>query len=353
MALIHGGDIFTLAEKLGKVDKEIIDFSVNINPLGLSPKVKEALVNQIDLAVTYPDPLCRKLVAALAKEHSLSEEHILCGNGAADLIFRLAHVCKPKKALVLAPTFAEYELALKEIGCEIVYYRLREAAGYNIETDLFNHLTEELDMIWLCNPNNPTGQVIEKELMLNVIARCKDRGIKVIVDECFMDFVEEDDRYSVIDEVSTYPNLVVLKAFTKFYGMAGLRLGYGLIGDSALKTALQKAAQPWAVSSLAQLAGTIALEDLDYRQATKALILKERIYLEKALKSLGFKVYPTYADYLLFKSPIEALHEKLAQKGILIRHCENYYGLTKDYYRIGIKTHEMNTFLIQALQELI
>ena len=353
MALIHGGDVFTLAEKLGKEDREIIDFSVNINPLGLSQKVKEALIDQIDLAVAYPDPLCRKLVTALGNVHKLPEASILCGNGAADLIFRLAHVCKPKKALILAPTFAEYEIALKGVGCIVQYYTLEEETDYQIGEDFFDLLTEELDMIWLCNPNNPTGQLTQKDFMQRVLKKCKDLDIKLIVDECFMDFVEDGALYSVVSEVRSTPHLIVLKAFTKFYGMAGLRLGYALIGDIALKEALGKAAQPWAVSSLAQLAGCIALEDTAYQVATKELIHQERTYLKKAFEDLGFKVYASHADYLFFRSPIKALHEKLAKKGILIRHCENYHGLTEDHYRIGIKTHEMNVFLIRALQELI
>ena len=353
MTLIHGGDIFTLAKKLGKEDEEIIDFSVNINPLGLSRKVREALINQIDLAVAYPDPLCRKLVSALAHFHQLPETSILCGNGAADLIFRLAHVCKPKKALILAPTFAEYELALKGVDCQVQYYILKEEMDYQIGEDFLDLLTEDLDMIWLCNPNNPTGQLTQKEFMKSIIKKCEAWDIKLIVDECFMDFVEEGEVYSVVSEVRNTPQLVVLKAFTKFYGMAGLRLGYALIGDTDLKEALVQAAQPWAVSSLAQLAGLIALEDTAYQIETKTLIRNERTYLKGALEHLGFKIYASYADYLFFKSPITALHEKLAKKGVLIRHCENYHGLTKDYYRIGIKTHEMNTFLIHALQELV
>lgn len=351
MALIHGGDIFTLAEKLRKNDEEILDFSVNINPLGLSPKVRAALIEQVDLAVAYPDPLCRKLVTALSNVHDLEERHILCGNGAADLIFRLAYVCQPKRALILAPTFAEYELALKQVGCEMLYYDLEEAKDYQVEEDLLDLLTKDLDMIWICNPNNPTGQLTHKDLMLKVLRKCEALNIQMIVDECFMDFIEEPSSYSLIDEVEKSTVLTILKAFTKFYGMAGLRLGYALVSDASLKEALQKAAQPWSVSSMAQLAGVIALEDRDYKKETLTLIKEQRHYLKEALDRLGFKVYASYADYLFFKSPISALNEKLANQGILIRHCANYRGLSKDYYRIGIKTPQMNNYLIKVLEQ--
>lgn len=351
MALIHGGDIFTLAEKLNKKDTEIMDFSVNINPLGLSPKVKKALIEHIDLAVAYPDPLCRKLIAALSQQHQMEKEHILCGNGAADLIFRLAYVCQPKHALILAPTFAEYELALSQVGCEISYYNLKEETDYKVEEDLLELLTPDLDMIWICNPNNPTGQLTPKSLMLRLLRKCEAHNIQMIVDECFMDFIEEDSAYSMIEEVEKSKHVTILKAFTKFYGMAGLRLGYALIGDKVLKDALQKAAQPWAVSSLAQLAGVAALEDIAYKEETLSMIKAQRTYLKEALKRLGFRVYASYADYLFFKSPILDLHKQLANEGILIRHCGNYRGLSAQYYRIGIKTPQMNTFLIQALEK--
>ncbi|MEG0580038.1 MAG: aminotransferase class I/II-fold pyridoxal phosphate-dependent enzyme, partial [Niameybacter sp.] len=244
-------------------------------------------------------------------------------------------------------------IALKQADCEVVHYQLQEALDYQIGEDFWECMTADLDMIWLCNPNNPTGQLTDKSFMLKLLERCKALAIRLVVDECFIDFVEEGIGYSVIDQVALHPSLVVLKAFTKFFGMAGLRLGYALIGDLKLKSALEKSAQPWAVSSLAQLAGEVALEDTLYSAQTKSLIKLERGYLKQAFERLGFTTYASYADYLFFKSPIPNLHAKLAEKGILIRHCENYKGLTKDYYRVGIKTHKLNVFLVTKLEELI
>ncbi|MEG0319482.1 MAG: threonine-phosphate decarboxylase CobD [Niameybacter sp.] len=352
MTLIHGGDIFTLAQKLECNEQEIIDFSVNINPLGLTPSVRQALIENVDLAIQYPDPLCRKLTEAIAKHYDLEASSILCGNGAADLIFRLAYVCKPKRALVLAPTFAEYALALKQVGTKVEQYLLKEENNFNVEEDFLEYLTQDLDMVWLCNPNNPTGQLIPKSFLLKVLERCEALDIKLIVDECFMDFVEVPSGYSLLQELGNYKCLVILKAFTKFYAMAGLRLGYGCFGDTGLKQAVQEAAQPWSVSGLAQLAGVVALEDLAYAKATQVLIRNEYLYIEENLTRLGFLCYPSEADYVLFKSPIAQLKEKLMEKGILIRHCANYEGLSETHYRIGIKDHAKNQVLIQALGEL-
>lgn len=352
MHLIHGGDVFSLAEKLGCDDKKIIDFSVNINPLGLAPSVRTALAQNLDLAVQYPDPLCRKLTEAISDYYGLLKESILCGNGAADLIFRLVYVCKPKRALILAPTFAEYALAMEQVGCEVVAYNLKENNNFNIQEDFLEILTPDLDMVWLCNPNNPTGQLTSKTFLLKVLEKCETFSIKLIVDECFMDFVEAPEKYSLLAELGNYKCLVILKAFTKFYAMAGLRLGYGCFSDLELKKAVQQAAQPWSVSGIAQLAGVVALNDDEYAKETKALIRREYDYIQEHLTRLGFYCYPSAADYILFKSPIKGLKEMLMEKGILIRHCGNYTGLTDLHYRIGIKSHEQNQLLIEALEQL-
>ena len=347
MTLIHGGDIFSLAEELDCEDGEILDFSVNINPLGLSPKVRQALIEQIDLSIRYPDPLCRKLVNALSNTYGVEKERILCGNGAADLIFRLAYVCRPKRALVLAPTFAEYAQALEQVDCKMEHYILKEENTFNIQEDFLSYLTPDIDMVWLCNPNNPTGQVTSKAFLLKVLQKCEDLDIKLVVDECFMEFVKEAVDYSLIGEIENFKCLVILKAFTKFYAMAGLRLGYGFFGDKELKERVEKAAQPWAVSGLAQLAGVVA-----YEEETKRIIQEEMLYMKESLISLGFICYPSCANYLLFKSPIVGLKEKLMKKGILIRHCANYKGLNEDFYRIGIKNHEQNEVLIKTLKQI-
>lgn len=352
MTLIHGGDIFSLAQQLDCKDEEILDFSVNINPLGLSPKVRKCLIDQIDLAIRYPDPLCRKLVGALSKTYKVEEERILCGNGAADLIFRLAYVCRPKRALVLAPTFAEYAQALEQVGCKMEHYLLKEEDNFNVQEDFLNYITPDLDMVWLCNPNNPTGQVTSKDFLMKVLKKCEKLGIKLIVDECFMEFVKNATDYSLVKEIRNFKCLVILKAFTKFYAMAGLRLGYGFFGDVKLKERVEKSAQPWAVSGLAQLAGVVALEDKAYEDETRRIIEEEMLYMKESLTLLGFKCYPSCANYLLFKSPFLGLKEKLMEKGILIRHCGNYEGLSEDYYRIGIKKHEQNQILIDTLKQI-
>ncbi|MDF3002278.1 MAG: threonine-phosphate decarboxylase, partial [Bacillota bacterium] len=265
--LVHGGDIYSARKALeglppGSVQTgslvqtpRLLDFSANINPLGLPAGVKKALTEAIGGFDIYPDPLCRELIDNLAVYEDVPSVWLLCGNGAADLIFRMAYAIKPQKAMVLAPTFAEYEEALHAVSCEVIRYPLSADSGFQADEGLIDALNQELDLLFLCNPNNPTGQLMSNEFLCRVLERCKELGIFLVVDECFNGFLEEPERYSIKDRIQDSRNLMILKAFTKTYAMAGLRLGYCLTSNGALLEALRDAGQPWSVSTPAQIAG--------------------------------------------------------------------------------------------------
>ena len=355
--LVHGGDIYSAKEALRARGNpsEILDFSANLNPLGLPEGLKKAIVGAIDNFDAYPDPLCRNLIAGLSAYEKVPAEWLLCGNGAADLIFRTAYSQKPKRAMVLAPTFAEYEEALIAVSCQVVRYELKEANDYRLDKGLLEALTDDLDMLFLCNPNNPTGQLVEKEFLLVVLQRCKELGILLFLDECFNEFLEEPEAYSMKEHVKEFDNLIILKAFTKIYAMAGIRLGHCITSNKKLLKGIRGAGQPWSVSIPAQVAGIQAMEETEYLIQTKKLIRQEREYLIPSLEKLGIKVIASNANYIfikdsgLAKSP---LHEMLFEKGILIRNCENYHGLSPGHYRICIKRHEENLKLIETLREI-
>jgi threonine-phosphate decarboxylase len=268
--LIHGGDITSAREELGRLDNPpgILDFSANVNPLGLPEGVKRAIRESIDTFDIYPDPLCRELVSALSRHEAVSAEWVLCGNGAADLIYRTVHAVKPKKAMVLAPTFAEYEEALNTADCRVVPYPLKEENGFRSDERLLDALESGLDMLFLCNPNNPTGQLMTKDFLLIILRRCQSLGILLFMDECFNDFLENPEGYTTKDFLKDFDNLVILKAFTKIYAMAGLRLGHCISSDTGLLERIRAAGQPWSVSSPAQLAGI--------RAVGRRIILPER-----------------------------------------------------------------------------
>ena len=344
--LIHGGDIYSF-------NKNIIDFSANINPLGMPLSVKKAIIDNIENYKAYPDPLCRSLRKALAKKEKTSMENILCGNGAADIIFKIALGIKPKKALILSPTFSEYEEALKLVNCKINYYKLKEENNFFIKDNILNYLNEEIDIIFLCNPNNPTGILLEKEKVLKILKRCKEKNIIMVIDECFMDFIYDEENYSISSYINNFKNLIILKAFTKIYAMAGIRLGYMLSSNEEIINKISSIGQPWSVSSVAAFSGEAALKEEEFVNKTKLYIKENREFLKKELENLGFKVFNSKANYIFFKSNILNLKEYLKEKGVLIRSCNNYIALNKDYYRIAVKSKEDNKILIKCLKELI
>lgn len=305
----------------------------------------------------YPDPKCRSLRAALGKHHHLEPEQIICGNGAADLIFQLVWALKPKKALVTAPTFLEYEQALKTVGCQIEYHRLEPEQGFSLDPKAWmEQLDETYDLAFLCNPNNPTGLTIPRESMREMAAYCREKGIRLVADECFNEFLETPEEYSLIPYLPQLPNVLVLKAFTKVYAMAGLRLGYGLSFDAGLLASMEENRQPWSVSGPAQAAGEAALAETDYVSRLCTLISREREFLKAELEDLGFVVYDSQANYLFFRDPDEdgsgQLYEACLKRKTLIRPCGNYPGLDPSYYRICVRTREENQKFCGILREI-
>lgn len=355
--LIHGGDIYSVKEKGN--DGVLLDFSANINPLGLLPSVKAAVAEGLENCIHYPDPLCRELIRDLAHYENVKEEQIICGNGAADLIFRLVVAKMPYKAVVLAPTFAEYEKSLESIGCIVKHHYLKEENGFRLGEDILFSLNESVEMLFLCNPNNPTGQLMDPSLLRRILARCMEYNIFMVLDECFVDFLEEPEKNTLKDYIEEYNNLFILKAFTKNFAMPGLRLGYGMCSDRDLLNTLFETGQPWAVSLPAQLAGVQALKETAYLEEARKLILEEKAYLQQELERLGFTVFSPAANYIFFKLPEQKdeydsqdFKGLLEKKNILVRSCGNYKGLTQDFFRIAVKLHKENEQLVAALEEI-
>ncbi len=355
--LLHGGDIYSAREQLSRMENppDILDFSANINPLGLPEGVKLAITKSVDSFNAYPDPLCRELIADLAIFEKVPSPWLHCGNGAADIIYRLVYAKKPKKAMVLAPTFAEYEEALNAGKCQIFHYELDPEKAFRIDEKFLEALQPDMDMLFVCNPNNPTGQLVPKELILKILERCQALNILCVLDECFNDFLEDPEKYTAKEYVKDFANLFIIKAFTKIYALAGLRLGYCISSNEKLLKDLIKAGQPWSVSIVAQVAGIQAMKEKEYLIRTKELICEERKYMIHSLESLGIRVIASAANYIFIKWPFSTknpLHEMLFSQGILIRNCDNYYGLSPGYYRIGINKHENNVALISALSRI-
>ena len=349
--LTHGGDIYSARER---IQGEIIDFSANINPMGLPESVKTALCNSMDLFSCYPDPLCRELVSGISAYEQIPQEMILCGNGAADIIFRIVQAMRAKSALIPAPTFAEYEQALTAFGCEVNYYPLKAEQDFMVLEDILEYIHPSTGIVFLCNPNNPTGQLIDRELLEKILARCVSCGTLLVMDECFRDFLDDPEGNSMKGWVESFPNLLILRAFTKHFAMPGLRLGYCLCSNPLLMERMKNCGQPWSVSVPAQIAGVAALQDKEYWEKSKQLLKEEKEYLLSSLEAMGIHGIGSKANYIFFfLADSECLLEKLEGQGILIRDCSNYRGLCKGYYRIAVKSHKDNEKLIQALNQFL
>ena len=256
MHLIHGGDVYSARQKM---KQEPLDFSANINPMGMPPGAVRAAADALQQCTQYPDPLCRELRAALAAYEGIPAEQIVCGNGAADLIFRIVAATHPRRALLLAPTFAEYEQALRAMDCSIAYFPLQESEGFVLPEAFLQQLTPEINLLFLCNPNNPTGRTVPPALLREIWKRCEEAGILLVVDECFNEFLEHPEQNTLKGVLKTGANSVILKAFTKSFAMPGLRLGYGLCGNGDLAERIFSCGQPWGVSLPDQVVGVAAL----------------------------------------------------------------------------------------------
>ena len=350
----HGGDIYSQAVEL--------DYSSNINPLGLPQGVQAALAEGLGTGMfsAYPDSQCRELRKALGAYHQVPEEWILCGNGAAELIFLLADALHPRLALLPAPAFLEYGRALERVGCRTEYFLLEEAAGFVPDMERFCRRIAEgpgYDLVFFCNPNNPTGISAAGEDMRRLAQTCGAAGAFLAVDECFLEFLEDGEDRSLIPILQGCPDALIFRAFTKMYAMAGLRLGYCLSRNTALLEKMARQRQPWSVSGPAQAAGTAALKEEAYRQESRRLICREREFLEDGLRRLGFRVYASEANYLFFKDegkrPGRWLYEALLSEGILIRSCSNYPGLDGSFYRICVRGREENERLIREIERVL
>ncbi len=340
----HGGDVYRY--------KGCIDFSSNCNPLGTPAGVVEAVKESASKVSDYPDVRCQELREALAVYEDVSPSMLFLGNGAAEVIFALCLAKKPKKALIPAPTFAEYEQALSTVDCQTVHAYLKDEEGFSVGDDFIRAIDRERpQIVFLCNPNNPTGVVASADFLRRVLEACEKAGALLALDECFNDFIQDRSQYTMKGYLAKHPSLFILKAFTKRYAMPGVRLGYGLSADADLLERMAGAVQPWNVSSLAQAAGVAALKEEAYVDAGRRLVWEEQTYLKKELKELGFRLYDSRANYLLFYSQ-RPLWEDCKNQGVLIRDCSNYPGLSEGYYRVAVRTHEENEKLIQVLKNI-
>lgn len=345
---MHGGDIYR--------NKIKYDFSINVNPLGMPIACKQELSRLGDSCSVYPDSLADALAKELATKLSVSCENLVFSNGAAELIYKLAEITRLNcgesfKALTLAPTFTEYEKAVNAYGGVMEYYELDKTCCYEIKEDILDKVSFEHKLVFICNPNNPTGELMDKDILSRLANKCKELNILLVVDECFIQFVNDEDEQSMVRYTSDNPNIFVLQAFTKIYGMAGLRLGYGITSNDEIIASIKTTSQPWVTSTLAQELGVLALKDEEYITKTREIINKEKNYIADELSKLGIRdVFAGDANYIMFKAD-KTLYGELLKEGIMLRRLGDMVGLDDSFFRAGIRLHEENEILINAIKQ--
>lgn len=355
----HGGDIYGATEEYGWDRNEILDYSANINPLGVPEELKELIISSLDGLVHYPDTECRALKKAISAYMKVPEECIIVGNGETEIIFLLFEVLQPSKVLIPAPTFSEYAEAARRYGAEITYFELKQEDGFRLDfTKLIEQFEEGVDAVVLCNPNNPTSTLIPKKELEKLIRSARDKNVKVVIDEAFIELTEGDNSNSTADLVGEYENLFILRAFTKIFAIPGLRLGYG-IGDFSLVKRMWDKKLPWSVNSMASCVGEYLGNSREYLKASAMWLKAEKSpFVSELCRIHGIQVFLPEANFILLKLTDERLtSEKLcgemAKRGVLIRDASNFKYLDDSFVRIAIKDRESNSRFIKTLREVV
>ncbi len=351
----HGGNVNEMSRIYGIDEYAIIDFSANINPLGYPPGLRESVTEEFDSILNYPDIESFDLVSGLSKYHGIDQDSIIVGNGSTEFIYWMPVVFKPRKALIVTPAFSEYEKGLRVAGTEVSYFKSEDKSNFSVDIDrLCERIREGFDILYFCNPANPTGVLTPKDELYRVIACAGETGALAVIDEAFIDFIEEE---SVKEAILRFSNLIVLRSMTKFFGIPGLRVGYVMASAPCVKK-IREDKPPWTVNSLVQKAVVKALVDADYIRDTIQYVTDEREFLMDALNKIpGLKTYRSAANFLLvfMDSRISVtsteLRGHLAQGGILIRDCSTFQGMGDRYFRVAVKRHDQNLILIEKLKE--
>ena len=378
----HGGNIYKVFRE--KNLKEIMDYSSNINPYGIPESLKKRITENLEVLERYPDPDYVELREKLAHLNRVDMSDIVLGNGATEIIFLFMKVINPKKILIVSPTFGEYERAVKateipgdivSLSCsgdnknienkeiEIEYFELKESDNFKLNIgNLKNELEKKYDLLIICNPNNPTGKFLKLAQTEEILKECNKYDTKLFIDEAFIEFLADGMKESIINTEENKKNLFVIRAFTKFFAIPGLRLGYGMYFDKELEKKISEKKESWSVNNIAEMAGLTVLDDTEYIEKTLKWIAEEKVYMYKKLNEIsGIKVYETEVNFITGKIDeklfseglnVKILREKMLEQGILIRDASNFKFLDERFFRLAIKDRESNDRVIEVLRRI-
>lgn len=349
----HGANVDNMAKQFGKDEKDIIDFSSNVNPHIISNLGKYVLEG-LEKSRSYPDINYTNLRNNISDYINVDSELIIPGNGATEIIYLLMKSIKNRIA-ILNPTFSEYGRGAKLNNLEVIDFHLKEENNFSIDLDEIQNNMDRFDSLFVCNPNNPNGKVKNLNELLDLMI---ENDKLLIVDETFMEFVGEEEKYSLIGRINQTENLFILKAVTKFFGMPGLRLGYGVTSNKQIIKNIYEYKEPWTINSFAENLSNYLFKDKDYISSSKEYYVNERKFMLQELRNIPkLKVYDTDTNFVLMKledGESNSLKLELFEKyNILIRDASNFIGLDKGYFRVAIKSHEDNKALIEALKKTL
>ncbi|BBF45486.1 L-threonine 3-O-phosphate decarboxylase [Lachnospiraceae bacterium KM106-2] len=356
----HGSDLEKIEAVYHIKKEDITSFGANVNPLGVSFKLRETLASKIDAITSYPDREYTSLRKCISSYTGAELEHIIVGNGSTELISLFIQITHPKKALLIGPTYSEYEREVTLEGGRAHYLSLHEEDGFSLNLDeLEDELSQDVDLLIICNPNNPTSSVLTRQEMRKILDSCKRKGIYVMVDETYVEFAPSIEDITSIPLAEYYTNLVILRGISKFFAAPGLRLGYAICGNEELLKEINKRKNPWTINSLAAIAGEIMFTDTDYINQTKELIHTERTRICARLAACkDLKIYKPNANFVLCKLLREDitsfdLFETCIKKGLMIRDCSNFPFLDDHYFRFCFMSAEKNDELVDLILETL
>lgn len=355
----HGSDLEVISQKYRIAQDSILPYASNVNPLGMSPVAKEALIEYIDVIQEYPERNYARLRTAIGNYCDVNMEQIILGNGTSELIRNAFNTLKPKKTVIIGPTYSEYKNAAQLVGSQVEMYMLNQLDDFELDVRHFiDSLYESIDMVIICNPNNPTGKAISKDNMSLIIDACQKLNIFVMVDETYVEFVQNVPLVSSVSLTKTFDNLLVLRSTSKFFCTPGLRLGYAITKNSDFLAATDDNKIPWNINSFASIA-SVMFSDEHFMNLTNSLIQTERNLIYSALCSRKtIKVFKPDANFVLIKLLKEDLtatqvFEYCLKKGFMIRDCTDYEGLGEKYVRFCFLKPEQNDRMVNTILEIV
>jgi len=356
----HGGNVWELSDKYKIPVDQLIDFSISTNPLGAPETAIESIRENLNLIKHYPNPDPEWLLEVLAKSTGVEPNNIVLGNGSTELIYLFNEVFLESEyeAIIPVPSFSEYKAAIERFGGNMTFLTCTSSKNFQLNVEeLESTISKKTRIIFLCNPNSPTGVLYEKADLMRIIKFAAERNVFVFLDEDYIDFVDDGKRYSMAEYVNEYNNLFVLRSLTKFFGLAGVRIGFG-IGSPSLVKFLKKAKMPWSVNSLAMFATAAAVKDADFIKRSRILVSNSRREMREMFKSIPWlKVYPSETNFLLIEITrgdltSTQLRDGLAKRGLLIRDCKDFDGLNDRFFRVTVRRPEENKKLIEQIKSI-